>query len=97
MKKILTIALAVVLALSVTLLTGCGGGDDSTKKEDKPEVTVLAAASLTDALDEIIKEYEKDASCTVTPSYAGSGDLVQQIQGGAPCLSLIHISEPTRP
>ena len=93
MKKILTIALAVVMALSVTLLTGCGGGDDSATKEDKPEVTVLAAASLTDALDEIIKEYEKDASCTVTPSYAGSGDLVQQIQGGAPCDIFVSASK----
>lgn len=92
MKKILTITLAVIMALSVTMLAGCGDSGTATT-EEKPEVTVLAAASLTDALDEIIAEYEKDADCTVTPSYAGSGDLVQQIKGGAPCDIFISASK----
>lgn len=88
MKKILSVALALVLALSMIIMTGCGSSD-----EEKAEVTVLAAASLTDALDEIITEYEKDADCTITPSYAGSGDLVQQIEGGAPCDIFISASK----
>ena len=89
MKKIISIALSVVLAMSVLVLAGCG----SEETADKPEVTVLAAASLTDSLDEIITEYEKDADCTITPSYAGSGDLVQQIEGGAPCDIFISASK----
>lgn len=89
MKKILSVALALVLALSMIIMTGCGGSEE----EEKAEVTVLAAASLTDALDEIIAEYEKDADCTITPSYAGSGDLVQQIEGGAPCDIFISASK----
>ena len=89
MKKIISIALSVVLAMSVLVLAGCG----SEETADKPEVTVLAAASLTDSLDEIIAEYEKDADCTITPSYAGSGDLVQQIEGGAPCDIFISASK----
>ena len=76
MKKVLTIATAIIMVMSMMLLAGCGS--DSEDNAEKPEVTVLAAASLTDALDEIIAEYEKDAECTITPSYAGSGDLVQQ-------------------
>ncbi len=92
MKKILTITLAVIMALSVAMLAGCGS-DDTATTEEKPEVTVLAAASLTDALDEIIAEYEKDADCTITPSYAGSGDLVQQIKGGAPCDIFVSASK----
>ena len=44
MKKIISIALSVVLAMSVLVLAGCG----SEETADKPEVTVLAAASLTD-------------------------------------------------
>lgn len=91
MKKILTLATVVIMALSMMLLAGCGS--DSKDDADKPEVTVLAAASLTDALDEIIEEYEKDADCTITPSYAGSGDLVQQIEGGAPCDIFISASK----
>ncbi|MGN0703083.1 MAG: molybdate ABC transporter substrate-binding protein [Lentihominibacter sp.] len=89
MKKFITIALSVVLAMSMLIMTGCGSEDTA----EKPEVTVLAAASLTDSLDEIIAEYEKDADCTITPSYAGSGDLVQQIEGGAPCDIFISASK----
>lgn len=93
MKKILTIATAIVLAMSMFLLAGCGSSSDDSADAEKPEVTVLAAASLTDALDEIIAEYEKDAECTITPSYAGSGDLVQQIEGGASCDIFISASK----
>lgn len=89
MKKILTIAATIILAMSMLIFTGCGN-EETTKK---PEVTVLAAASLTDALNEIIAEYEKDSDCTITPSYAGSGDLVQQIEGGAPCDIFISASK----
>lgn len=89
MKKIISIALCVVLAMSMLVLAGCGSKDTA----EKPEVTVLAAASLTDSLDEIITEYEKNADCTITPSYAGSGDLVQQIEGGAPCDIFISASK----
>lgn len=89
MKKLLIITTAVILTLSMFMMTGCGGEEDG----EKPEVTVLAAASLTDALDEIIAEYEKNAECTITPSYAGSGDLVQQIEGGAPCDIFVSASK----
>ena len=89
MKKFISIALSVVLAMSVLVLAGCS----SEETAEKPEVTILAAASLTDSLDEIITEYEKDADCTITPSYAGSGDLVQQIEGGAPCDIFISASK----
>ncbi|MBP3384189.1 MAG: molybdate ABC transporter substrate-binding protein [Firmicutes bacterium] len=86
-KRIIAIAAVMVMILSMAVMTGCGA------EEEKPEVTVLAAASLTDALDEIIAEYEKDADATFTPSYAGSGDLVQQIEGGAPCDIFISASK----
>ncbi len=87
MKKILSIALALILAMSMIVMTGCGG------EEEPTEVTVLAAASLTDALDEIIAEYEKEADAAITVSYAGSGDLVQQIEGGVPCDIFISASK----
>ena len=89
MKKFISIALSLMLAMSMLVLAGCGSEDTA----EKPEVTVLAAASLTDSLDEIIAEYEKDADCTITPSYAGSGDLVHQIEGGAPCDIFISASK----
>ena len=94
MKKITAICAALVLVLSMTLIAGCGDSKDSgSNTADKAEVTVLAAASLTDALNDIITEYEKDSNYKITPSYAGSGDLVQQIEGGAPCDIFISASK----
>ena len=86
-KRIIALAAVFAMVLSMAVMTGCGG------EEEKPEVTVLAAASLTDALDEIISEYEKNNDCMITASYAGSGELVQQIEGGAPCDIFISASK----
>ena len=91
MKKIFAVAVILVLAFSMMLLSGCGSETEETA--EMPEVTVLAAASLTDSLDEIIAEYEKDSECKIVPSYAGSGDLVQQIEGGAPCDIFVSASK----
>ena len=67
MKKIIAIATTLIMAMSMMLLAGCGG-EEADNSGDKPEVRVLAAASLTDSLDESIAEDEKDADCTITPS-----------------------------
>jgi molybdate transport system substrate-binding protein len=47
-------------------------------------VTVFAAASLTDVLDELAKSYERAGGDKVIASYAGSSALAKQIQNGAP-------------
>lgn len=47
-------------------------------------VRVAAAASLTDALTEIARDYRLQRGVTVLPSFAGSGALARQIQSGAP-------------
>jgi molybdate transport system substrate-binding protein len=54
---------------------------------DEPvELTVLAAASLTDVCDEIKDMYEGEhENVTLTFSYGGSGALQTQIEEGAPC------------
>lgn len=90
--------LALMMALAC-ILAGCGGSGSSDSEEQSStekegaEITVLAAASLTDALNEIIAEYGKESSDKITTSYAGSGDLVQQIKGGAPCDLFISASK----
>jgi molybdate transport system substrate-binding protein len=48
------------------------------------EITVFAAASLTDSLKEIAKGYEKTSGDTVRFNFAASNTLAQQIQAGAP-------------
>ena len=73
MKKILTLCLALCLfALPFTSLA-------------ETEIVVLAAASLTDAMDEIIENYKAVApGVKVTASYDSSGKLLTQIEQGAP-------------
>lgn len=91
----ISLLLALVLLVSC-LFAGCGSSETEKKEaagEESREIVVLAAASLTDALDEIIKEYNKNCSDKITTSYAGSGDLVQQIKGGAPCDLFISASK----
>lgn len=51
----------------------------------KVELTVLAAASLTDVCDELKTQFEKDnPSVTINISYGGSGALQTQIEEGVP-------------
>ena len=48
------------------------------------EVSVFAAASLTDALTEIGRAYEKSSGDRIVFNFAGSGILARQIEEGAP-------------
>lgn len=48
------------------------------------EITVFAAASLKNALDEIAADWQTQTGDTLAISYAGSSGLAKQIQQGAP-------------
>ncbi|PWC13696.1 molybdate ABC transporter substrate-binding protein [Brenneria roseae subsp. americana] len=48
------------------------------------KVTVFAAASLTNALQEIGAQYQKDKQVAIVASYASSSTLARQIEQGAP-------------
>ena len=47
-------------------------------------VLVFAAASLKNALDDVVTQYQHDTGKTVNVSYAASSALAQQIEAGAP-------------
>lgn len=74
-----------VLAL---LLSACSTGTDDAKEQDKVEdvnLTVFAAASLKSTFEELGAQFEKDnPGVTIEFNFAGSSDLVAQIQDGAP-------------
>lgn len=64
-------------------LSGCGS-DDSGAEAEETTVTVFAAASLAGAFEELGEEFEDDhEGVEVEFNFAGSSDLVSQIQGGA--------------
>ncbi|MFE6971931.1 molybdate ABC transporter substrate-binding protein [Isoptericola sp. NPDC057653] len=83
------IAAAGVAALAVTALAGCStsGGDDEAAGTDggTTTLTVFAAASLKGSFEDLAQQFEAaHDGVDVQLSFAGSSDLVAQIQQGAP-------------
>ncbi|MCF3640650.1 molybdate ABC transporter substrate-binding protein [Rhizobium sp. TRM95111] len=72
------ILFAASLALGFALLSPAGAW----AQEDK--VTVFAAASLKNALDDVAAAWKADGGATVQASYAASSALARQIEDGAP-------------
>ncbi|MCF3102783.1 molybdate ABC transporter substrate-binding protein [Streptomyces roseoverticillatus] len=82
-------------ALLVPLLAACGGEDKSDAKEST-NLTVLAAASLTDVFKQAGAAYEKEHPGTkVTFSFAGSQELAAQVRQGAPADALVTADTKT--
>lgn len=73
---------AVVFALTAAQAMVFAGG----KKEQAVEITVFAAASMTEALNEIADIYKKsNPQMNIVYNFDSSGTLKTQIQQGAPC------------
>lgn len=75
------------------LLTSCSTNNDTEATEQRKELTISAAASLTDAMDELKEIYEAENNVELTFNFAGSGKLAQQIQQGAPVDVFISANE----
>ncbi|MGY0537371.1 molybdate ABC transporter substrate-binding protein [Nocardioides sp. YJ-D4] len=75
--------IGAAVAMAATLaLAGCGSSSEGSENR---ELTVFAAASLTDTFTKLAEEFEKDhPGVKVTTSFGGSSDLVAQIEDGAP-------------
>lgn len=59
--------------------------DSAETPEEEQEVYLLAAASLTDVLNDLIEEFEaENPGYKIIPTYAASGALQSQIEEGAP-------------
>lgn len=64
---------------------GNENSSEATAQEEPVELTILAAASLTDVCNEIKEKYESaHENVTLNFSYGGSGALQTQIEEGAP-------------
>ena len=86
------IAKMTVCSLMLTALFGCGqasqtadGAHDS-QSAQTTELTVFAAASMTETLNQIAEDYKTvDPNVSLTFNFASSGDLLSQIKEGADC------------
>lgn len=71
------------LAVLLTVLGGCSGGDESPTSE-RNTVTIFAAASTTDVVTKVVERFEDiHPEATVTTSFAASSTLARQIEQGA--------------
>ncbi len=77
---------AIAVAFALTTIAACGS--DAPKETSSPDpvtITVFAAASLKDTFTELGTQFEaENAGVSVRFNFAGSADLVAQIQQGAP-------------
>ncbi len=90
-------ALFTVLSVCACTVCGCAGGTpqtnetqtvtESTAETEEPvELTVFAAASMTETMEEIAKAYKDVApNVTITYNFDSSGTLKTQIEEGADC------------
>ncbi len=79
-------------SLMLTALFGCGqasqtaDGAQDTQSAQTTELTVFAAASMTETLNQIAEDYKTvDPNVSLTFNFASSGDLLSQIKEGADC------------
>jgi molybdate transport system substrate-binding protein len=72
-------AIAFVVALAALLAPSQGQGQDA-----PTSATVFAAASMKNALDDVIAAYGRNTGRKVVASYAASSALAKQIEEGAP-------------
>ena len=85
-RKPLLLAVArLLLLLGITWLSAFG----SSVRAAEEQVTVYAAASTTNAIQEIAALYEKEQGVKVTASFAASSALARQIEQGAPAAVFI--------
>lgn len=86
MKRFYSLLLPICLFI---FLTAC-----STASSDNVQLTISAAASLKDAMDEIQEAYKKEhPEVELTFNFGGSGALQQQISQGAPVDLFISAAE----
>ena len=72
-----SVIVALGTALSIAAISGAAHAQDKS-------ITVFAAASMKNALDDVDAAYTKQSGVKVVASYDASSALMKQIEGGAP-------------
>ncbi len=86
MKKFKTL---IALGLLASTLASCGSND-------KVDITVFAAASMTETMNQVKEKYEAaHSNVRLLTNYLGSGKLSEQIQQGADCDLFISADQKT--
>lgn len=74
----------IFILILILIVAGCTNETATNEKDHETQkLFISAAASLTDAMEEIAEIYEEENNIELTFNFAGSGKLAQQIQQGA--------------
>lgn len=80
--------ISVAFAFTMCIFSTLGGAEDVQVMPKNPNVTakitVFAAASLANAMNQVVAEYEKEKPVKIQSSFAASSSLAKQIENGAP-------------
>lgn len=77
-------SILIILLAGILLLSGCAQAPKAPAELPEKEITVFAAASLKEALEEIKPELEQNTGIKLVLNLASSGTLQKQIEEGAP-------------
>ncbi len=72
----------IITVVCVLLVCGCSRGTSG--EHNSKELTVAAAANLTDAFEELGKRFTSQTGIRVVYSFGSTADLTKQIENGAP-------------
>lgn len=81
-KNCVSVSLWLIVLIATVFLQGCVQHNRESQPES--EIVVAAAASLTDAFNELGGRFTAKTGIRVTFSYGATGDLARQIESGAP-------------
>ena len=73
-----------LLVLASLFSINCSRSAPTNEQTASPEITVAAAANLTDAFTELKKEFTSRTGTRVRISFGATADLARQIENGAP-------------
>ena len=98
MKRIMSLIISMIMTLS---LVACGGNTSTSNSDvannatqEKTELIVFAAASMTETMNQIKDLYEaKNSNITLTYNFDSSGTLLTQIVAGADCDMFISAAQ----
>jgi molybdate transport system substrate-binding protein len=89
-----TIRRSLTYAIAAAMLLFSWGLTSTLSAADSDTVTVFAAASTTNAINDVSKLFTEKGKGKVVPSYASSSTLAKQIEQGAPAQVFISADEP---
>jgi molybdate transport system substrate-binding protein len=81
-QTVISPRICIAFLFAAIFLTGCTSRPTAVSKT--PEITVAAAANLTDAFDELARQFTAETGIKVIYNFGSTAELARQVENGAP-------------